>query len=122
MDKSVEFIKMCAEAKEIQKGVLYQGDYYSPNGNTVKISFDKQPLLISKYIWLPRQDQLQEIANICDCTDPMCLHLDFHKWYIGLPNPAPVYDNNSWEQLWLVFAMIQRFGKIWNGESWEKVN
>lgn len=79
-----------------------------------------------KLIWLPRQDQLQDmIVN----------HGGFYK---GLSSFGKVFrrlDNfhssvdtahkyygqfDSMEQLWLAFVMKEKYSKLWNGNDWVK--
>ena len=69
-------------------------------------------------IWYPRQDQLQEMAHVCECSDPVCLLIDFHKFVDRESNPD---IEHSWEQLWLAFTMHELHGKKWAGEKWEIV-
>ena len=75
----------------------------------------------SKTIWLPRQDQLQEIyfLNSDDKTldkfiSSLLSVLYLIKW-----------ENNhcSFEQLWLAFTMKEKYNKLWNeaNEQWESI-
>ena len=71
----------------------------------------------NNYVWLPRQDQSQEMIlpmfkGNCDWMPEECYK------FIQLPHPV---KSQSMEQIWLAFAMQEKFKKIWNGESWEKV-
>lgn len=67
------------------------------------------------YIWLPRQDQLQEMVREeewgCDWTD----HLldDFENW-------RREYGIQNWtmEQLWLAFVMKKKYNKTWSESDW----
>ncbi|MFY9410490.1 MAG: hypothetical protein WAQ18_10310, partial [Methanosarcina flavescens] len=81
------------------------------------------------YIWLPRQDQLQEI-----CIEFFMKNLEISKfeanlrfleWYSwrlryafehGLKNGNGFID--SGEELLLNRAMIMIYGKKWDGENW----
>lgn len=69
-------------------------------------------------IWLPRQDQLQEMLSIKDVPLQsvawvgylLCLlQYDFARW------------TTSMEQLWLAFVMKEKYNKVWNGDNWNKV-
>lgn len=129
MDTS-EYYRKMADCPEIQDGwEPKKGDWYTCWMDDTRVSdipHWSKGLVIGRYkpfnregykrLWLPRQDQLQEMANQCGCTDPMCLHLCFHKWFIKLPNPAPPYTD-SFEQLWLAFVMADH-NKTWDGETW----
>ena len=66
------------------------------------------------YIWLPRQDQLQEM-----CKEKRAFVLskrfddDMENYITGDP------DTWSMEQLWLAFVMKEKYHKIWDGENWK---
>ena len=64
------------------------------------------------------QDQLQEMAHVCECSDPVCLLIDFHKFVDRESNPD---IEHSWEQLWLAFTMHELHNKKWAGKKWEIV-
>ena len=62
-------------------------------------------------IWLPRQDQLQGMANMhcpysfdCESLGKFCGEYGFF---------------DSWEQLWLSFMMKKIYKKTWNKTEWE---
>ncbi|WP_410509414.1 hypothetical protein RSJ42_04095 [Methanosarcina hadiensis] len=123
---------MCSLAKEIQKKWVFQpGDFvYNP-------AFEKVEVLLQpgnnsvNYIWLPRQDQLQEI-----CIEFYMKNLRipkfeafsrFLEWYSGrlkytfehgLKNGNGLID--SGEELLLTRAMIMMHWKKWDGEDWVK--
>ncbi len=64
-------------------------------------------------IWLPRQDQLQEMYdNGQGFTHQNLEH--FFRWY-----KSGIGQFSSMEQLWLVFVMSEKYNKIWNGKDWE---
>ena len=60
-------------------------------------------------VWLPRQDQLQEMLG---------MGLDWQVRNV-VSFYHDVMDDNakSWEQLWLAFVMHEK-GKHWDGEQW----
>ncbi len=66
-------------------------------------------------IFLPRQDQLQEMAIPCMNSETMAYYLTAVK---NFNDPERSYK--SMEQLWLAFVMKEKFGKTWNGEGWMK--
>lgn len=122
MDTSEIYIKMCEEAEEIQK--LCQdktGDYYFDSiSQKVQIYIEEESYSYSitdknyynfdKDIWLPRQDQLQEMLNI---KRPDDLISEFNEW---------TFNNNlylgSIEQTLLAILMNNKYDKKWNGEDW----
>jgi len=76
-------------------------------------------------IWLPRQDQLQDMVDNMRTQE----HLHFlgyvykkmHKYDVGLldDNKSPYFHYfKSMEQLWLAFVMKEKFNKTWKGEEW----
>jgi hypothetical protein len=107
MDISSDYIKMCEGAEEIQElscrvgGFFLEypdsdilidatGSVYYADGATLQTT--KHPKW-DAIIWLPRQDQLQEMLPDCNIFKSM-------------------------EQLWLARVMSKRFLKIWNGDKW----
>ena len=122
MDTSETYIKMCEKAVEIQDLITYYNGQpqFSDNsfywcecgiakGMNWKITNNDS---ISHYIWLPRQDQLQEMVNTHNNIQ-LSLHqlIAIADFWIGR-------DLQSMEQLWLAYVMKERWNKIWNGEDW----
>lgn len=129
MDTSEEYIKMCELAKEIQE-LFKPTDGVS--GDFVCRKRDRKLVVLyyNKYdgyppeeytnrdtaIWLPRQDQLQEIvfdktllskpANMLQyCLD--FINQNYQRFF-------------SMESLWLAFVMKEKYGKTWDGKEWKK--
>ena len=85
-----------------------------------------------RFIWLPRQDQLQaiygqyvavELERVFNRNHIKMAFIDFKSWldkqYHDEPFvcvPTNVFD--SGEQLWLAFVMKEKFNKIWDGDKW----
>jgi hypothetical protein len=69
------------------------------------------------YVWLPRQDQLQEM--ILPLFKGSC-HWMLEECYKFIQLPHPVKPQ-SMEQIWLAFVMQEKFAKTWNGEHWEEI-
>jgi hypothetical protein len=113
LDFSECYIKMCQRAEEIQNHVVGYGDY-------VQLTFEDGPFIASavlkdaipkdRIIWLPRQDQLQEMITIYDMATLMVKIGKFYK------------NNNfdTFEKLWLAFIMYEFYNKLWNGQDWVK--
>lgn len=134
MDTSEKYIKMCGKTEEIQELWNPQrGDFYSsmrekeglltqahldlvefiPFGGIKRIKHDM--------IWLPRQDQLQEIVIKKDLEDYGAsaeLAHRFSRWVEKNCNIK--HWNNSMEQLWLAFIMEEKYEKIWDSKEWVK--
>jgi len=86
--------------------VLSSGDADIDNEDLIKSSED---------IWLPRQDQIQEMM-FGDFDNPIYISgqfQKFHEHWLWL-------DFTSMEQLWLAFMMWEKHGKIWEKEKWVK--
>jgi len=70
-----------------------------------------------RLIWLPRQDQLQEMIGDFDkCQDLM--H-DYLSSRIGASiTNLWLSPPLSMEQLWLAFVMKEKYNKVWSSEGW----
>ena len=74
-------------------------------------------------VWLPRQDQLQEMIKTPELEDPFCMCVAFYKWWSEAKanwDNDPDNGYSTMEQLWLGYVMQQLHGKKWNGEEWIK--
>jgi hypothetical protein len=126
MDTSAKYILMCGEAKEIQAAWGYkEGDWCQHIDCTVPLVlgqvvegenettlFDKfvEVMKTETWVWLPRQDQLQEMLG-----KPNATLQKFIAWY-------ELADQfNSMEKLWLVFVMKEKYGKKWDGKAWGEI-
>ena len=136
MDTSETYIKMCEKAEEIQRlfnpeefNFLYdrtirQGtEYKYKEYRTFSPEYNMQGTLVFDTgdgyewhcIWLPRQDQLQEMVNCRTASD-------YSRWAYKLLAPSEwlwEYEGDwSVEQLWLAFVMDKLYSKRWNGVDW----
>ena len=130
MDTSKEYIKMC-NCPEIQEHNIVDGDYYAVQ-SLVNNPPDEMACIIPKYtavtfcdycdkiddnivIWLPWQDQLQDMVE--DWREGAChilhLHTEFNKF---INDQVSV---NSMEKLWLAFIMKKKFNKTWHNNKWD---
>lgn len=120
MDISETYILMCEKAEEIQEGHQWGDGDYTQSGIYIEHYWDEFGWNVNnkngrgdKYIWLPRQDQLQEmIFKKTGKYDEHELVRDFAEF---------VYENSenwSMEQLWLAFVMKKRYNKVWDGSEW----
>ena len=142
MDTSETYIKMCEKAEEIQldwnpaSGDLYY-EHIDRKPLALWTDYDRAELLVHRIIgsddeqnlaslrisshvkadaiWLPRQDQLQEmVISRYRYEIVASLLMDFERW-------RDTYGHNeltSMEQLWLAFVMKEKYGKIWDGAKW----
>ncbi|MCP3680290.1 MAG: hypothetical protein GY782_08595 [Gammaproteobacteria bacterium] len=108
MDTSPEYIKMCEKAGEIQKDkleIISMKDFYD---------------IENKLVWLPRQDQLQDMIDHA----LEIFKSDLNQWSID--NALAIDDDNyiwigyfdSLERALLAFIMHEKYNKKWNGEEW----
>lgn len=131
MDTSETYIKMC-DCDEIQ---IQMGDF-EDGFNNDNCMYNK-PVKDGGYnVWLPRQDQIQEMMlghykladwELTDKKDEwICVLDEFwrfisdddEQWrYVGKDT---VHGTASMEQLWLAFFMHEKHKKTWNGENWIK--
>ena len=139
MDTTPEYIKMCEKAEEIQKtwnpldGDLHilVDDSYKSGYSDIRLTYGITSLREERkvawltrssstlgVIWLPRQDQLQEMmkdglsTGIFGHTSRMVCYFEEHYKYrnsLGIDNM---------EQLWLAFVMKELYSKQWNGSEW----
>ena len=138
MDVSKEYIKMCQQAKEIQENVNFtSGDFVHciKNGKTVVLYFNavngSPPWYytdIETSIFLPRQDQLQDMIYTSrkDAEGYEYGLLDLWESFQEFMNsdyPDDHFMNvinymDSFEQAWLLFIMLIKYNKIWNNQDW----
>jgi len=126
MDTSETYIKMCEGAEEIQEprpqvmiGSVphyYNGIYQYETDSDGIVRFWNS----GGYIWLPRQDQLQEILGY-----PKCNAIEGFVKFYGLINEnmwfiKPELFDYSLEQAWLMYVMKRKYNKVWDGGSWIK--
>ena len=69
-----------------------------------------------KAVWLPRQDQLQEMV-IENYVTPWDLSIAFSNALIA--DNASYFDNfDSMEKLWFAFIMLEKHKKKWKDGEW----
>lgn len=162
MDNSQVYIKMCEKAEVIQPcldnedgvggtwvsgHILYHtapmnqphdkdGYYHVTDEMAIrrceKCGSDDDYIKSSRAVWLPRQDQLQDMLAdysakeqemVRTRTDLMQAFLDFIHWmdtqyYESKHVCLPTNVFSSGEQLWLAFIMKEIYNKVWDGEEW----
>lgn len=131
MDTSKEYIDMCKKAKEIQ-------DLWNPSAGDWIYSAEQDRLfclgdeifddgyvfsprdygipLRKAYpdiIWLPRQDQLQEMVDCWADRDFINREMNYFANWVYFHTDDPT----SWEKFWLVFVMWVKYKKIWDKEA-----
>ena len=122
MDTSETYIKMC-DCPEIQelRHTMGQLDTILWGPKSVYV----MPNLVGNQslplIWLPRQDQLQEMVVQKYELARGVLHrfVEWERENSGLTTKYIEFNSFSMEQLWLAFVMKEKHNKVWNGEVWE---
>jgi len=142
MDFTKRYIKQCEKAKELQeykrqKGWKtgdwcydeYRGDLWRIEPSIWLICGGLKcniGLHNTEYwdtpspsaIWLPTQDQLQEIVEILADRDFINRYMSYfaNRVYFHTDDPT------SWEQFWLAYVMWELYGKVWDDkkEDWVK--
>ena len=137
---SEQYIKMC-DCEEIQwlkpvpsnddRDKDYTSFFYLPDGESIDIlkwDNDEDHPIIGGYhddesgaIWLPRQDQLQEMLLVKSVVNPVADLLFRFDAYIQTKAWSLHYKCDyakSFEQLWLGLFMKEKHGKTWDGENW----
>lgn len=131
MDTSEIYVKMNEKAVEIQKiapdmlGHQWRKDnIHILNGNYYWMEISLKG--ISERIWLPRQDQLQEMVLKIG-NHPWSLFWDIEDWLSKIAGDSYEYINvnkipfTSMEQLWLAFVMSELYLRRWDGNDWIKI-
>lgn len=138
MDLSKEYCLMSEKATEIQNRDFEHGDYIfykweehllisDEPGNkrsfTITDSYCDEDVPDGKLIWLPRQDQLQDIVRMngryAGYYNMLSCFSDFvHNIVQNVIEKDTFASGYSYERLWLMFTMEDVFNKTWNGEDW----
>ncbi len=86
--------------------------YYTKKGNWLEFKAD--------HIWLPRQDQLQDMGHVSEIHPPFLELERWHTWAADKGNLEYWDSFTSMEQLWLAFVMKEKYDKVWDGSDWVK--
>jgi len=72
-------------------------------------------------VWLPDQSQLQEMFGYRNAIALLDGIYGLVREYTQ--EAIEYYEQfSTMEQLWLAFVMKEKYGKLWNGEIWQKEN
>ena len=127
-DISDTYIKMCEKAENLQdKWTIMNGDYlFSKETKKIKLVPSPSPKINHTHkelqdcaVWLPRQDQLQEI--LCGVSPvkgwtAYGLAGGLHKFLLTDYDSSII--DGTMEQYWLSFVMLEKYKKKWDGEEW----
>jgi hypothetical protein len=123
MNTTDKYIEMCEKATELQREIQITNCGFRYIKNYVYYGIfggnDGVRDVVKKTIWLPRQEQLQEIwLNRSDNSSSILSMIDcFNNFII---NSKETLYLCSMEQLWLAFIMKEKYNKTWNGENWNE--
>lgn len=138
MDTSIEYIKMCQQSKEIQqhcidrfpdstaaKEVRYHlttGDsYYNPLLKSCFIYKENDPSTIGSYnlVWLPRQDQLQDLLlpHYGNSFEKLQKVINYEMYKV-MEMKFLLHFPKTFEQWWLCFFMLHVHSKFWDSNKW----
>lgn len=126
MDKSSHYIKMCECAKVVQKRWKPEfGDFFTSMSlgltspcQSITSDLEKKAAYLKtiKAVWLPSQDQLQEMV-IEKYATPWDLAIGFSNVLMG--DNSSYFDNfDSMEKLWFAFIMLEKYKKKWKEGEW----
>lgn len=137
MDKSQEYIEMCRCAAEIQTrwepviGDIYSDEacsvhFYMPcKDGKIRKGFGVKPngnlIAIEKLTWLPKLNQLMEIAGSYEKSF-RDTGFDFFEWTKanGYKPGKPDNPFKTLEQIWLAYVMKKISGKKWWENAWKE--
>lgn len=134
---------MCEKAIEIQKlakdqikGIVILTSHNNVLGEIIDYRYSEDGIEIGiiindkilwyyedtiEYIWLPRQDELQEIIELCFTQNE-----NPRFTLLGLlhENECTYKEDRSFEIAWLTLLMKLNFNKIWNEENevWDEIS
>ena len=138
MDVSPQYVKMCDQAVEIQEQAPTKcsdfpvtnclriftdicGEWWADRVNKPSWWYERKGEIVCYdplYVWLPRQDELQEMVNDKSALWPTVTlarrFLQFIESWQDLTHIP------SMEQLWLAFVMKEKWGKVWVNGDWVK--
>ena len=127
MDTSETYIKMC-DCEEIQNRTS-DADWTNDDCISFRDGSGVSRIWIWKkgtlsggtrkwseyFIWLPRQDQLQEMVETKGIPGLLLL---FYLFTREMPKEYLSTVDGSMEQLWLAFVMREKYNKVWAGKDW----
>jgi len=103
--KEEKFCPECGKSRD------WDSNYCNVCGKKLIKTFKERTLFGEKDIWLPRQDQLQDMLDE-HCAKDIITNL----YYFSIINDN-VPNNYSMEQILLVYVMKKRYNKIWDKEK-----
>ena len=125
MDTSNKYIGMCEKAFEIQNRTNKEMGDLVVNTTCLlaRTGSDRREKRFTylkllgfnygniDYIWLPKQDQLQEMVD----GTYLAKLVDISNFSLNI---SYIHIFESLEQLWLAFVMKEKYNKQWDGTDW----
>jgi len=145
MDTSKEYVLMCEKAEELQNlwkpaawdyCYCYANDFEGTPGVIVLSGYEtdmgiyghslnfKKYECKAKHIWLPKQDQLQEMMVKDVEFNVYEIYSEIDDWLSEITGDSYAYIHydkipySSKEQILLAFVMNETFNKQWNDAEW----
>ena len=129
------YIKMCRGAREIQKNykIPKKGDFIKTNSGIEIVQdyrYEEEELIVccdepfnfdgefgmGEFVWLPRQDQLQEMINYNFTIQKLDSKIGAYYKVEGIASNDFIED--TIEKGLLQLTMDMNYNKTWNGEDW----
>ena len=129
MDTSKQNILMCEKAVEIQASwkiadidIIVYGSGEVDSVCVDCLGYDHWAEVRLTAIWLPRQDQLQEMVIAFwkeqDCINKYTVLVDEFYQFVFEKEIDYTMQFKSMEQLWLAFVMLTIYNKKWIEKDW----
>ncbi len=137
MDTTAQYIKQCEQAREIQESWRWVGGdwwvqtdtkvvYCIPSktyshawrGDRYMCMYDPPELTRYLCIWLPRQDQLQDMVILTFDIWQKLDHFADMGWLDGYAYFGDSFEHiDTYEKAWLCFVMYHEHKKLWDKEK-----
>jgi hypothetical protein len=128
MDTSKEYIEMCDKSRELHKKRREDGDFVVTIIGVVCVVDDYKDETFFGSLWLPRQDQLQEMIDrlawgVEYVHDRDGMFFGFYKHSFADRNLVEArysFDGyDTLEKAYLGMVMKVKYNKVWNGKEWQ---
>lgn len=123
MDQTLKYLEMCSKLPSEIKNLVPKDHQGCMGGDKSFFGYHEK---LNGMVWLPRQDQLQDMLDLNGASFPLQeIERRFHKHCNnnedcdGNYMLQAVYCLNSMEQLWLAFVMHEKYGLNWSSERKE---
>ena len=134
MDTTLQYAKMCRKAQDIQElWARDDGDFYletagpmpALHGVYVWRKGETNEKAIHERVWMPRQDQLQNMVVCSNNAENVRYHeiayfilQDFADWFQSCEHCEDMMKLDSREKMTLCWVMHVVYSKVWDGCGW----